>query len=90
MLKKFISLILIIIFLLLLNTQIYATQENEIIIDDNNTVYIDDVVNAGKDKGYSNNDSIKNGDVHYGWKLGKFAITDFLSKRKDENGNWIL
>lgn len=65
-------------------------QNNEIILDENNTVYIDDVFNTGKDNGYSKKDSIKNGDLHYGWKLGKFAISDFSSKRKDSNGNWVL
>lgn len=91
MLKKYSLLVVVLtvfICLIVLNNMVYA--ENEIILDDNNTVYIDDVVNAGKDKGYAKKDTIENGDVHYGWKLGKFAITDFSSKRKDENGNWIL
>lgn len=93
MLKKHSLIIVILVILICLidfNTVIYANNENEIILNDNNTVYIDDVFNAGKDKGYSKTDIIENGDVHYGWKLGKFAITDFSSKRKDENGNWIL
>lgn len=73
------------------NYNVYAEEQTtEIILDENNTVYIDDVVNAGKDKGYSKTDKIENGDAHYGWKLGKFAITDFSSKRKDEDENWIL
>ncbi len=60
------------------------------LLNDDNTVYIDDVFNAGKDNGYSQKITIDNGDPHYGWRLGKFAITDFSSKRKDSNGNWVL
>lgn len=87
--KRIISLmVFIIIFNCFLNFKAYANEEK--ILDENNTVYIDDVYNAGKDKGYSQNIDIENGDPHYGWKLGKFAITDFSSKRKDEDGNWIL
>lgn len=63
---------------------------NEIQLNDMNTVYFEDVVNTGKDNGYSKTNTIKKGDPHYGWKLGKFALTGFSSKRKDENGNWIL
>lgn len=89
----------IIVFWLILNTTISAETNNEIVEDNNtntivfnnnNTVYIDDVFNTGKDNGYSKKLAIENGDPHYGWKLGKFAITDFSSKRKDKNGNWVL
>ena len=86
----FIIYIAVLIFVLGINNCVYAEENTEVILDENNTVYIDDVVNAGKDKGYSKSESIENGDPHYGWKLGKFAITDFSSKRKDEDGNWIL
>lgn len=66
---------------------IYA-EENQ--FNENYTVYWDNVVNTGKDNGYSNEDVIKNGDPHYGWKLGKFALSGFSSKRLDEEGNYIL
>ena len=66
---------------------IYA-EENQ--FNENYTVYWDNVVNTGKDNGYLNEDVIKNGDPHYGWKLGKFALSGFSSKRLDEEGNYIL
>ena len=66
---------------------IYA-EENQ--FNENYTVYWDSVVNTEKDNGYSNEDVIKNGDPHYGWKLGKFALSGFSSKRLDEEGNYIL
>lgn len=68
----------------------YVFANDEKILDEYTTVYVDDVVYAGKDDGYSKNDNIEIKDVHYGWKLGKFAITDFSSKRKDSDGNWVL
>lgn len=57
---------------------------------ESNTIYFEDVVNAGKDTGYSKKESIKKGDPHYGWKLGKFAISGFSGKSKDGNGNIVL
>ena len=62
----------------------------QIELNDENTVYFEDVVNAGKDKGYSEKNKIKKGDPHYGWKLGKFAISGFSRKSKDDKGNWVL
>lgn len=59
-------------------------------LSDDNTVYFEDVVNTGKDNGYSKKYQIKKDDPHFGWKLGKFAISGFTSKTKDEKGNLIL
>lgn len=69
------------------NTKVLA---EDVVLTDDNTVYFEDVVNTGKDTGFSKSDEIKKGDPHYGWKLGKFAISGFSSKDKDENNNWIL
>lgn len=63
---------------------------DDIKLSENYTVYWDDVVNTGKDNGYSKSNIIENGDPHYGWKLGKFALSGFSSKRKDDNGNYVL
>ncbi len=79
-----------IIFILIVFPYIPIAQAKEIYLNDMNTVYFEDVVNTGKDSGYSKTNAIKKGDPHYGWKLGKFALTGFSSKRKDEKGNWIL
>ena len=83
--KKRLFIMLLIIFVGI--SFIYA-EENQ--FNENYTVYWDNVVNTGKDNGYSNEDVIKNGDPHYGWKLGKFALSGFSSKRLDEEGNYIL
>ncbi len=62
----------------------------EEVLNDYNTLYFDEVYNAGKDNGYTKKNEIKKDDPHYGWKLGKFIITGFSSKRKDADGNYIL
>lgn len=59
-------------------------------LNDDYTVYFEDVVNSGKDTGYSKKNPIKKDDPHYGWKLGKFAISGFSGKSSDENGNVVL
>lgn len=56
----------------------------------NNIFYFEEVVNAGKDTGYSKKTNIKKDDPHYGWKLGKFAISGFSGKSKDNEGNLVL
>jgi len=65
-------------------------EEKNILLNENNTIYYEDVVNTGRDTGFSKINNIENGDPHYGWKLGKFAISGFSGKRKDEDGNWVL
>lgn len=87
--KKFKGLILLLIGVLLFGT-ISTVDAKETELEDNNTVYWDNVVNTGKDNGYSDAIEIKNGDPHYGWKLGKFALSGFTTKRKDENGDFVL
>lgn len=52
--------------------------------------YFEDVVNTGKDNGYSGKNQIVHGDPHFGWKLGKFTLTDFSEKIIDEKGNIII
>ena len=87
--KKGWKLIIICLMILSLNwiQNVYA---DDIKLSENYTVYWDDVVNTGKDNGYSKSNIIENGDPHYGWKLGKFALSGFSSKRKDDNGNYVL
>ena len=87
--KKFKGLILLLIGVLLFGI-ISTVDAKETELEDNNTVYWDNVVNTGKDNGYSDAIEIKNGDPHYGWKLGKFALSGFTTKRKDENGDFVL
>ena len=90
MMKQMKGLFIASIMIILLFGQVSIVNAKEKRLNENYTVYWDDVVNTGKDNGYSKNQSIKNGDPHYGWKLGKFALSGFSSKRKDDEGNYIL
>lgn len=86
--KKMLSYILILGLSFSFVTLDVLAKENK--LPDENTVYFEDVFNTGKDNGYSKKNDIKKDDPHYGWKLGKFAISGFSSKKKDDKGNWIL
>ncbi|SFC90678.1 hypothetical protein [Ruminococcus albus] len=46
--------------------------------------YFDDIVNTGKDNGYSGNNNIGDDDPHYGWKMGTFKISGFSDKTDDQ------
>ena len=63
--KKGWKLIIICLMILSLNwiQNVYA---DDIKLSENYTVYWDDVVNTGKDNGYSKSNIIENGDPHYG------------------------
>ena len=90
MIKKIQRLLFIILGIVILFGQTNVVNAKEKQLNENYTVYWDGVVNTGKDNGYSKSMPIKNGDPHYGWKLGKFALSGFSSKRIDDNGNYIL
>lgn len=49
-----------------------------------NKFYYDEVVNTGLDNGYSEFNSIKEGDPHFGWKLGRFVVSGFTSRTSDD------
>lgn len=49
-----------------------------------NKYYYDKVVNTGLDNGYSESNSIKEGDPHFGWKLGRFVVSGFTSRAGDD------
>lgn len=51
---------------------------------EDNKFYYDKVVNTGLDTGYSESNTIKEGDPHFGWKLGKFVVSGFTSRTSDE------
>ena len=46
--------------------------------------YIGEVINAGKNTGYSEQHTIDKSDLHYGWELGTFSISDFTRKIIDD------
>ena len=52
--------------------------------------YMGNVVNAGKDKGYSKDDVIDKDDLHYNWKLGEFYVEGYTREAFDEEGNPIF
>ncbi|MBR3794415.1 MAG: hypothetical protein IKK34_00100 [Clostridia bacterium] len=52
--------------------------------------YMGDVVNTGKDNGYSESHKIDSKDPHFGWKLGSFFVSGYTSVHKDENGDPIF
>ena len=83
--KKYILIFLIVISVFLFNCNIVSAKE----LDDTNTIYFEDVVNTGKDNGYSKKNDIVKNDPHYGWKLGKFAISGFSAK-EEKDGKIIL
>ena len=42
-----------------------------------------EVVNTGKDTGFSDNDSLTSKDPHYGWTLGTFFVNGYTRETKD-------
>lgn len=52
--------------------------------------YMGEVVNAGKDKGYSKNDVINKDDVHYNWVLGEFYVKGHTREVFDDEKNPIF
>ena len=65
-------------------------EEKKAVLTSENVIYWEDVINTGKDNGFSKKMDIKLNDPHYGWKLGKFVLSGFSGKRRDDNGNWIF
>lgn len=53
----------------------------------NGTIYYyDEVVDTGTDTGYSESNTIKESNPHFGWKLGTFSITRFTSVAESNKG----
>jgi len=97
--KKRILVLIILINVLICNCLYVNGNENEdnaiqkeekTVLTSENIIYWEDVINTGKDNGFSKKMEIKLNDPHYGWKLGKFALSGFSGKRKDDNGNWVF
>lgn len=77
-------LLVVVIFISVLSVKVEATET------DVERYYIGEVVNTGKDNGYSGNNEIKKDDPHFGWKLGEFYIEGFTRYELDEDGNPIF
>lgn len=52
--------------------------------------YLGEVVNTGKDNGYSEVHKIDSKDPHFGWTLGSFFVSGYTSVYEDENGDPIF
>ena len=52
--------------------------------------YIGSAVNAGLDTGYSESAEFSRDDWHFGWELGRFAITGYTSMTEDEQGRPVF
>ena len=83
--KKNVGRILIIIFILSLfiSTDSLAVAEEKYYMDKN-------VINTGKDNGYSGNNPIESNDVHFGWKLGRFFIKGYTQVKDEDTDNPIF
>lgn len=57
---------------------------------EDNKYYLGNVVNAGKDTGYSKSNKITEDDPHFGWELGEFFVSGYSDEEKDENGNSVF
>ncbi|NHM16221.1 hypothetical protein GMI69_06060 [Eggerthellaceae bacterium zg-887] len=56
---------------------------------DGQKYYLGEAVNAGKDTGYSETNSIGKDDIHYSWELGRFFISDY-TRVTDDNGTPVF
>lgn len=52
--------------------------------------YMGEVVNTGKDNGYSEVHHIDSKDPHFGWTLGRFFVSGYTSVYEDENGDPVF
>lgn len=52
--------------------------------------YFSDIVNAGKDTGYSETNKVDKDDPHYGWSLGSFYVDGYTRKTEDAAGTPIF
>ncbi len=52
--------------------------------------YLGDLVNAGKDTGFSRSDALEPQDPHYGWNLGEFFVSGYTEKTTDDQGNPVF
>ena len=57
-----------------------------VVSPDDQVFFIGELVNTGKDNGFSGSKQISEKDPHYGWKLGSFYIKGFTRVVPDEKG----
>ncbi len=52
--------------------------------------FSEEAVNAGVDTGYSKSDKISVNDNHYGWRLGRFFVSDFTRAPENTSSNPVF
>lgn len=67
---------------ILFSTVAFAATENKF--------YMGEVVNTGKDTGYSESKKITEDDIHFGWSLGEFFISGYSANQKGDDGNPVF
>lgn len=91
--KKRVVILIGLLMMFLFSTYVVA-EEKETTVDqsvkDNNKTYYSDYVWAGHADGFAKNGKIEKDDYNYGWELGKFSVSGYSSKMKDENGNYVF
>lgn len=60
-------------------------EENKVTIDSSPKKEFSSIVNAGKDTGYSEKNTITNEDPHFGWSIGYFTINGYTRETQYEN-----
>lgn len=78
-----ILLLLISLFITLLAAPLTAMAEES---SETSMYYLGDVVNAGLDTGFSENNKIGQDDPHFGWSLGQFFVSGYTSVEQSPEG----
>lgn len=77
--KKAVKLVVITIILNLILSMVTFASDNTL------KYYLGDVVNTGKDNGFSESNKLKENDPHYGWDLGHFFVDGYTRVTTDKN-----
>ncbi len=85
---KVISIFLFITFILQ-PINVFATSATNDAVSDQQH-YLGDVINAGENSGFIEQNAITDDDVHYGWKLGNFIVSDFTRVITTDEANPIF
>lgn len=80
----------IISILLLIVCSSFTAKAEEATSKSENRFYLGESMKTGWDNGYKNEEKIKEGDPHFGWKIGDFYVEGFTSVVKDDDGNPIF
>lgn len=78
-----ILLLLLSLFITLLAAPLTALAEES---SETSMYYLGDVVNAGLDTGFSENNKIGQDDPHFGWSLGQFFVSGYTSVEQSPEG----